>query len=151
MGWHVSVYVSVCVTVCLYVCVSVCLCVCESVCLCVCVSVCLCVCVSVCLSSRKSWITLRGIDRPWWNIQDQSNSIQVIIGWGHRSASLQRMALGRNQPVSSNSISSLSFCRTGTWHTFLGTSGQGLKMHTYLILYTEWQNQMKTVFRHISF
>ncbi len=35
--------------------------------------------VSVCLSFRKSWITFDGMKGSWWNVQDQSNSVQVIL------------------------------------------------------------------------
>jgi len=45
----VSVCMSVCVYECLCVCVYVCMCVCVYACLCVCVSVCMCVCVYVCV------------------------------------------------------------------------------------------------------
>ena len=81
-----------------------------------------CLSVSVCLSGLKSWITFDGMKGSWWNFQDQSNSnsIQVLlrcgfqISWPHSP--------GPKWLVSRKSISSLSFCPTRVWHTFLETS-----------------------------
>jgi hypothetical protein len=52
-----------------------------------------CICLCVCLSRYKIWITFDGINGYWCKFQDQSNSVQVFLCWGRRSACLKNMAL----------------------------------------------------------
>ncbi len=85
------------------------------------VSVCVCVCLYVCLSARKTWITFDGMKGSWWNFQDHSNPIQVIFGQVSQISQPPGHSHGPRQPVSINSISSLSFCPTGVWYTHLET------------------------------
>jgi hypothetical protein len=93
----------------------------------ICMGVHVSVCVSVCLSGLKSWITFDGMKGFWYNFKDQSNSSQVIFGKENLISWPKGYALGQKQPVPRKSISSLSFCSTGMWHTFWETLWPGLK------------------------
>jgi hypothetical protein len=59
-----------------------------------------------------------------WNIYE---IFRTSLGRGVRSPSPKGTALGQKQSVSRKSISSLSFCPTGVWHTFSETLGPWLK------------------------
>ena len=76
----VCVYVCVCVCECVFMCVCVCecvflcVCVCVCVCICVCVCVCMCVCMCVCVSNVSQDFKKCGIVEASWYKEAQDHA-----------------------------------------------------------------------------
>ncbi len=74
-------------------------------------------------------VLFKKLNNFWWNERilmkflDPVHLRESIFGRG----SLQGMVVDQKWPISTTSISSLSFCLTGKWHTFFETSRQGVK------------------------